>query len=161
MTGRSAEVTQWTKALREAVYHALIDPTALAVWLPPDGMTGAVHQYDPRPGGRFRLSLTYDDPSGEVRGKSSVGTDTVEGRFAEIRPFEAVVWVTTFDSPDPAFAGEMSITWSLADANGGTAITVLCEGIPEGIRLEDNETGSAHSLRKLSAFVEGGVGNHA
>ena len=31
------------------------------------------------------------------------------------------------------------MTVSLADANGGTEITILCEDIPKGIRPEDNE----------------------
>ncbi len=54
-------------------------------------------------------------------------------------------------------AGQMTITWSLADANGGTEVTVLFEDIPAGISLEDNELGSRQSLRKLAAFAERGT----
>ncbi|HEX8230356.1 MAG TPA: SRPBCC domain-containing protein, partial [Chloroflexia bacterium] len=61
------------------------------------------------------------------------------------------------DQPD--FAGEMTITWHLADAAGGTEVTVLCEDIPTGIRLEDNELGSRSSLQKLAAFIERTTGN--
>jgi hypothetical protein len=35
-----------------------------------------------------------------------------------------------------------------------TAVTVLCENIPRGARLEDNEAGSRSTLSKLAAFVE-------
>jgi hypothetical protein len=48
----------------------------------------------------------------------------------------------------------MKITTRLADTDAGTEITILCEDIPSGIRLEDNETGSRQSLRKLAALVE-------
>jgi len=70
-------------------------------------------------------------------------------------PYEKIVWVVEFESQQPEFAGEMRITWNLADADGGTEVTVLCEDIPKGIHLEDNETGSKSSLRKLSTFIEG------
>jgi hypothetical protein len=53
----------------------------------------------------------------------------------------------------------MTITWHLADAAGGTEVTVLCEDIPTGIRLEDNELGSRSSLQKLAAFIERTTGN--
>ena len=48
----------------------------------------------------------------------------------------------------------MRMTVSLADANGGTEITILCEDIPKGIRPEDNELGCKESLQKLAAFLE-------
>jgi uncharacterized protein YndB with AHSA1/START domain len=117
-------------------------------------MSGHVHTFEPREGGKFRMSLTYLDRLDSPRGKTSADTDTIEGRFVELLPNEKIVWVTEFESQQPEFAGEMRITWSLVDADGGTEVTVLCEDIPKGIHLEDNETGSRSSLRKLAAFVE-------
>jgi uncharacterized protein YndB with AHSA1/START domain len=81
-------------------------------------------------------------------------TDTVQGRFVELIPDEKIVWVTEFEANDPAFAGDMKITWSLKDANEVTEVTVRCEGIPNGIRPEDNEAGSRSSLEKLAALLE-------
>ena len=101
------------------------------------------------------MSLTYMDQSDSGRGKSSADTDTFEGRFVELLHNEKIVWVTEFESDEPDFAGEMRITWNLADADGGTEVTVLCEDIPKGISLEDNEIGSRSSLRKLAEFVVG------
>jgi uncharacterized protein YndB with AHSA1/START domain len=151
---RSTQVSQIIHAPRETVYRAFIDPNALVAWLPPEGMRGEVHAFDPRDGGAFRLSLTYLEPDESAQGKTSDDTDTVEGRFSELRPDERIVWITTFDSEDPAFAGGMRITWTLAAADHGTDVTVLCEHIPVGIRLEDNAEGSRSSLRQLAAFVE-------
>jgi uncharacterized protein YndB with AHSA1/START domain len=69
-------------------------------------------------------------------------------------PNEKIVWVVEFESQQQDLAGQMRITWSLTDANGGTDVTVLFEDIPAGISLEDNEIGSRQSLRKLAAFIE-------
>lgn len=156
-TGRSTRVSEVVKASRQTVYQALLDEDALATWLPPDNMTGQIHIFEPRVGGRFRLSLTYRDPADSPNGKggkSSADTDTVEGRFVELVPDEKVVWVTEFESQESEFAGKMRITWSLVEAGGGTEVTVICDDIPSGIRLEDNEAGSRFSLEKLAAFVE-------
>jgi hypothetical protein len=49
--------------------------------------------------------------------------------------------VVEFESPDPAFAGEMKMIVTLADAEGGTEVTITCEDIPAGIKPEDNEQG--------------------
>lgn len=151
---RSTRVSRLIKAPREVVYRAFLEPDAVASWLPPDGMKGQVHVLEPRVGGKFRVSLTYLNPEESLGGKTSADTDTTQGRFVELIPKEKIVWMTEFESEQPEFAGEMKIIWSLADADGGTEVTVVCEDIPVGIRLEDNELGSKLSLQKLAAFVE-------
>ena len=152
--GRSTQVSEIVKAPREAVYQAFLDPDAVAAWLAPDGMSAHVDILEPRAGGRFKMSLTYLDQQNRPRGKTSEDTDTSEGTFVELIPNERIVQVVEFESDQPDFAGEMRLTWTLADADGGTEVTVLCEDIPKGIRLEDNALGSQQSLRKLAAFVE-------
>lgn len=128
----------------------------METWLAPDTMQGKLHIFEPHEGGRIRMSLTYRDPSDAPggRGKSTDDTDTSEGAFVELKPNERIVQVFEFESDDPDFAGQMKMTWTLADADGGTQVTVLCEDIPKGVRLEDNELGSQQSLQKLAAFVE-------
>lgn len=153
-TGRTTRASQVIKASREAIYQAFLDPVALAEWLPPDGMRGEVHTLEPYVGGKFRLSLTYLNPADSLPGKSSEDTDTVAGTFAELIPNQKIVWVTEFESDQPEFAGEMRIIWRFADADGGTEVTALCENVPVGIRLEDNELGTRLSLRKLAGYVE-------
>ena len=154
MSGRSTEVSKIIHASREAVYRAFLDADAVAEWLPPDTMKGTVLDFEPRPGGKFRIALTYQNAEDAQRGKSSDDTDIAQGTFAEMVPNEKLVWVTTFDSPDPAFAGEMSITWRFEDEDGRTRVTSLCENIPSGVRLEDNELGSQQSLNHLAKYVE-------
>jgi uncharacterized protein YndB with AHSA1/START domain len=117
-------------------------------------MTGHVHAFDPRAGGRFSMSLSYQHAADSPGGKTTDDTDTFRGCVAELIPDEKVVWVVEFESGNPDFAGEMRVTWSLADGNPGTVVTVLCENIPPGIRPEDNEMGSRSSLENLARLLE-------
>ena len=43
---------------------------------------------------------------------------------------------------------------TLEAREGGTEVTILFEGIPPGIRPEDNEAGCISSLEKLARYVE-------
>ena len=44
------------------VYAAVVDQQALLAWLPPSGMTGKFERFDLRPGGSYRMVLTYARP---------------------------------------------------------------------------------------------------
>jgi uncharacterized protein YndB with AHSA1/START domain len=139
-------------ASRASVYSALIDADAVAAWMVPTGMTSLVHEFESREGGRFRISLTYDEQT--AAGKTSAHTDTYHGRFVELVPNERVVEVVEFETADPRLRGEMTITITLADAGGGTDLLAVHEGLPPGLRTEDNEAGWRSSLAKLAALVE-------
>ncbi|MER5550898.1 SRPBCC family protein [Streptomyces sp. NPDC002793] len=135
------------------VYGALLDRESLEVWLPPDGMHGRIERRDPRPGGGFRMVLTYVDPDDSL-GKTSDTTDVVDIGFAELVPPERVVQRAVFVSDDPSFAGTMTMTWHLAAAGDGTEVTVTATDVPPGIDRADHETGIASSLANLASYVE-------
>jgi uncharacterized protein YndB with AHSA1/START domain len=143
-------------APRERVYDALLDVRAVATWMVPDGMTSHVHLFDPREGGAFRISLTYDEPT-EI-GKTSAHTDTYHGRFVKLLPNEQVEQVVEFETTDPAMRGEMTIAFTLVDADGGTDVIAVHDRLPPGLSPADNETGWRMSLDKLAALVESGQG---
>jgi uncharacterized protein YndB with AHSA1/START domain len=149
----STRITRHLNAARSKVYRALLDARAIAKWRVPDGMTSKVHEFDPREGGTFRISLTYDAPT--RTGKTSAHTDTYHGRFVKLVPNEQVVEVVEFETTDPAMQGEMTITYSLADADGGTDVHAVHDRLPPGVSAADNETGWRMSLDKLAALVEG------
>lgn len=140
------------RAPRTAVYRALLDPEAVQQWMVPDGMTSRIHVFEPREGGVFRISLTYDAPTDT--GKTSAQTDTFHGRFARLVPDAEVVQVIEFEAADPALWGEMTITYTLADANGGTELVGVHENLPAGVVPEDNELGWSMSIDKLARLVE-------
>lgn len=148
----STSVSGFVRAPRREVYRALVDGEAIATWRVPDGMTARVHEFDAREGGRFRVSLVYDDPG--RAGKSGGATDTYSGHFAVLEPGRRVVEVIEFDSPDPAFQGTMTMTTTLADAEGGTKVVIRHDGVPASVAPQDNETGTRMALAKLAAFVE-------
>src|SRR5229473_5763118 len=119
----STRISCHINAPRAAVYRALLDARAVAKWKVPDGMTCHVHAIDAREGGSFRISLTYDAATGT--GKTTAHTDTYHGRFLKLVPNEQVVEVVEFETTDPALCGEMTITISLADADGGSDVLAV------------------------------------
>lgn len=135
------------------IYAALVDPTLVARWKFPAGMTCHVHSFDARVGGSLRVSLTYEDATGS--GKTSARTDTYHGRFVELVPGERVVEIDEFETADPALQGEMRITITLAESRGGTEVVGLHEGLPPGVDLADNEAGWRSALDRLAVLVEG------
>ena len=154
LTSHTSETSRIIKAPREAVYNAFIDPAAVVAWLAPDNMRAEVHHFDARENGIFRMSLTYLDPAQSPQGKTTADKDMFQGRFATLIPFEKIVEIIVFDSTDEKYAGEMTMTVTLADVADGTSVNLRFDHIPPGIRPEDNDEGSRQSLRKLAALLE-------
>jgi uncharacterized protein YndB with AHSA1/START domain len=141
------------KASPQCIYDAHIDPEALVSWLPPAGMKARLDSYDPHAGGTYRMVLAYDQGDYATLGKTSAHADVMRGRFVELVPHERIVQVVDFESDDPAFAGEMTMTWRFTPASGGTNVEVRAENVPAGIRPEDHEAAFDRrwrTLRRLS-----------
>jgi uncharacterized protein YndB with AHSA1/START domain len=136
------------------IFDALLDPDAVLAWLPPDGMTGRFDHFDARPGGSYRLTLTYLDPSSDP-GKTTAETDVVETRFVDIVPGVRIVQAVDFVSDDPAFSGTMTMTWELTPVAGGTRVEIRAENVPAGISADDHATGLASSLANLAQHLAG------
>jgi uncharacterized protein YndB with AHSA1/START domain len=137
----------------DRVYAALVDPEALTAWLPPDGMSGRFERFDARPGGSYRLVLTYADAS-TARGKATSESDIVEARFVDLIAGERVVQAVDFVSDDPAFAGTMTMTWQLTEVDAGTRVDIRADDVPAGISAEDHAAGLGSSLANLATYVE-------
>ena len=135
------------------VWAALVDPEALLVWLPPGQMTARFERFDARPGGSYRMVLTYADASG-APGKATADSDVVEARFVDIVPGERVVQAVDFVSDDPAYAGTMTMTWEIAAVAAGTRVDITAEDVPDGVSAEDHAAGLSSSLANLADYVE-------
>ena len=140
-------------ASSERAWAALVDPGALLKWLPPGEMTGRFERFDARPGGSYRLVLTYPDGSGAT-GKASADSDIVEARYIGFVPGERIVQAVDFVSDDPANAGTMTMTWQITAVDAGTCVDIIAEDVPEGISVEDHAAGLTSSLAKLAAYLE-------
>jgi uncharacterized protein YndB with AHSA1/START domain len=92
---------------REAAFEAFCDPARLAQWWGPAGFTSTIHEFDLRPGGRFRLTLHGPD-----------GTDHENDKeFLEVIEPERVV----FRHLQPMHSFTMAMTWD--EEAGGTRLT--------------------------------------
>jgi len=113
-------------------------------------MKGRVLELDARPGGVFRMELTYIDGN---QGKSSDHSDVTEVTFIELVPGERTVQRVVFDSEDPQFAGAMTMTWSLLETGDGTRVEIRADDVPPGISSEDHATGLTASLNNLASYL--------
>jgi uncharacterized protein YndB with AHSA1/START domain len=149
----TTRITRHIDAPPARLYRALLDPTSVQRWMVPDGMTSRIHSFDAREGGTFRISLTYDEPTSA--GKTDPHTDSFHGRFVRLVPDTEVVQAVEFETDDPATQGEMTITYTLVDAAGGTDLVGVHENLPPGVSPADNELGWSMSIEKLAGIVEG------
>ncbi|OBG62628.1 SRPBCC family protein [Mycobacterium sp. E735] len=155
--GRTDTASVVIAAPLNQVYAALVEPQALVEWLPPQGMSGRFDHFDARPGGSYRMRLTYAEPPASG-GKSSDDSDVVDGRFVEIVPGDRVVQAVDFESDDPSFAGTMTMTWAVtALSAGSTRVEIRADNVPPGISAEDHLEGLRSSLANLAAYLTSGT----
>lgn len=125
------------------VYRAFLDPDALAKWLPPNGFTCKVHQFDAQVGGNYRMTFTnFSSGNGHSFG----------GTYRELVPGERITYNDHFD--DPNLPGEMTTTITLRAVSCGTEMQIVQEGLPEVIPLEQCYVGWQESLVSLGKLVE-------
>ncbi|WP_440224734.1 SRPBCC domain-containing protein [Dokdonella sp. MW10] len=144
-------VERLVRGSRQRIYALMLDPEAVSRWKVPEGMHARVHAFEAREGGAIRVTLTYD---GEGEGKTDAHSDTYSGCFVTLVPGERIVDRIAFETGDPSMRGVMTTTITLADAVGGTLVTALHEGVPEGVSPADNETGWRMALDRLAGLVE-------
>ena len=116
-------------------------------------MTARFERFDARPGGSYRLVLTYLDAS-RAQGKATTDSDIVETRYIDIVPDARVVQAVDFESDDPAFDGTMTMTWEVTRVDGGTRVDITADDVPDGTSAEDHGAGLASSLANLSEYLE-------
>jgi hypothetical protein len=82
------------------------------------------------------------------------GRTTRVGRF--IRATRSAVYGAIIDpeTDDPSMQGEMRVTYTLTDAEGGAHLLAVHEGLPPGVPLADNELGWRLALDNLAALLE-------
>lgn len=136
----------------EKVYAAFVDADALVAWLPPAGMSGRFERFDPRPGGSYRMVLTYIDAPGSG-GKATVDSDIVEVRFVDIVPGVRIVEAVDFVSDDPAYAGTMTMTWEITGVDGGARVDITADEVPDGVSVKDHAAGMNSSLANLASYL--------
>ena len=153
MPRRTDTSSRLVDAPPDRVYAALVDPDALVTWLPPEGMSARFEHFDARPGGSYRLVLTYAEGAGGA-GKTTADSDVVEARFVELVPGARVVQDVDFVADDPRHAGTMRMTWELTPVGQGTRVDIRADNVPPGISADDHAVGLASSLANLADHLE-------
>jgi uncharacterized protein YndB with AHSA1/START domain len=136
------------KAAPEKVYRALLEPEALAKWIPPNGFTGKVHHQDARVGGTYKMSFTNF-----TTGKSH----SFGGTYLELVPGERLRYTDKFD--DPNLPGEIQVTVTLKQVLVGTEMNIEQAGVPAVIPPEMCYLGWQESLAQLAMLVEPEIPN--
>jgi len=130
----------------ERLYRAFLDADAMAKWLPPHGFTGKVHHLDATVGGTYRMSFTNF---------STGHSHAFGGTYLELVPNERICHTDSFD--DSNLPGEMRTTIALAQVSCGTELSVVQEGIPDVIPVEQCYLGWQESLTLLTLLVEADI----
>jgi uncharacterized protein YndB with AHSA1/START domain len=127
----------------EKVYRAFLEADALAKWLPPNGFACTVHHLEPEVGGTFKMSFrNFTTGNGHAFG----------GAYVELVANERLRYTDKFD--DPNLPGQMQVTVVLKKVSVGTELTIVQEGLPDAIPLEQCYLGWQESLRNLARLVE-------
>jgi uncharacterized protein YndB with AHSA1/START domain len=113
------------------VYAAFADPALLARWWGPAGFVNTFHEFDLRPGGRWRFDMR--GPDGTVYANESV--------FVEVTPGERVV----FRHVEPVHGFVMTMTFADEGGGGGTRVTWHMRFV---------EAGNEENFDRLGAVLE-------
>ncbi|RWL91615.1 MAG: toxin [Mesorhizobium sp.] len=127
----------------EKVYRAFIEADALAKWLPPNGFTCTVHEFEGKVGGAYKMSF---------RNFTTGDSHAFGGEFIELVPGERLRYTDRFD--DPNLPGQIEVTVTLKKVLVGTEINITQAGIPDAIPAEACYLGWQESLRNLAKLVE-------
>ena len=127
----------------EKVYRAFLEADAIAKWLPPNGFTCTVHQFEPKVGGTHRMSF---------RNFTTGNGHSFGGTYLELVPNERLRYTDKFD--DANLPGEMQVTVSLKKVSCGTELSIEQAGVPDVIPPEACYLGWQESLRNLAKLVE-------
>jgi uncharacterized protein YndB with AHSA1/START domain len=97
-------------APRELVFKAWTDPDHLAQWWGPKGFTNTFQEFDPKPGGFWRLVM--HGPNGVDHPNESVFVEVAPPErivFRHLEPVHAFLTTVTFTDRD----GKTEIVWSM------------------------------------------------
>jgi uncharacterized protein YndB with AHSA1/START domain len=130
----------------ERIYRALLDPDAMAKFMPPHGFTGRVLEINAQVGGVYRMQFTH---------LASGNTHAFGGKYLELVPNERIVNTDVFD--DPNLPGQMTTTVTLKAVFCGTELQVEQKGIPPQIPTEACYLGWQQTLELLAQLVEANV----
>jgi uncharacterized protein YndB with AHSA1/START domain len=132
---RTIEQSIVLDAPRDDVFRALTDADALNSWWTTSARS------DPRPGGAFVYDWEFEDASRNHR---------QQGEYIDVEPGRAISYPW-------AAGGETTVSFRLADADGGTEVKLTHSGFSADDEVYANHDGGwGHFLANLKSVLEGG-----
>ena len=107
---REIVTTRLIDAPRARVFKAWIDPDRMTRWWGPEGFTNTFHEFDPRPGGRWRFVM--HGPDGVDYRNESVFQELVESErivFLHLRTMHRFLVIVTFADE----GGKTRLVWRM------------------------------------------------
>lgn len=130
------------RAPREMIFAAWTQPELMMQWLGPDAARIADAQADPRPGGSYRVTLR-SNCAGEPGG-------VLTGSYLDVVPNERLRFTWTLPG---AATAETTVTVELSDAEGGTRLRLIHQGLPNEDLRARHEHGWGQCLNNLEALA--------
>lgn len=120
--GENLVVRHWVAAPPDRVWEAYFTPEQFHQFFAPEGLSIPLESVvlEPRVGGRFACTMVFDETGAE---------NPNEGVLLEFDPPNRYVGGVAVDQIEGAFRS----TWTFDAEDGGTLITVVQEGLPDGI----------------------------
>lgn len=137
-------VRHWVAATPDRVWEAYFTPEQFHLFFSPEGLSIPLESVviEPRVGGRFECTMVFDESGAE---------NPNHGTLLEFDPPHRFVGGEEVEGIEGSFRS----TWTFDDEDGGTLITVVQEGLPDGFagNPEVHEAFRS-SYRKLGRLLE-------
>jgi uncharacterized protein YndB with AHSA1/START domain len=124
------------------VFDAFADPAKLAQWWGPAGFTVPGVDFDPRPGGSYRIEM--QPPEGDAF--------HLAGEFREVDPPARLAFTFVWEPPDPDDV-ETLVELSLRELGGSTEVAFTQGAFKTEPRRELHRDGWADTFDRLEQFL--------
>lgn len=136
------EIKRVFDAPRDQVYRAWTEAEAIGLWMGPEGTVAEVTEFDPQPGGGYRIVI-----KGEERDYPVAGT------FVDVSPPERLVLTWIWETGD--YAGvETLVELTFAAVPEGTELSLVHRRLPDWTAAERHTEGWTSTFRCLAAYLE-------
>jgi glutathione S-transferase len=126
------------RAPRDKVFDAFVTPAVMKSWMCPRGMTIPEVSADPRPGGRFSVTMLARDGD----------RHTAAGEYREVKRPERLVYTWQWQG-DGMPNVETLITVSFTERDGATELRMTHSGFPDSGLRDAHTSGWNSSLNQL------------
>ena len=135
----SVRIARLVPASVEDAFAAWTRPELVARWFAPGEATVGAADLDVRVGGAWRVRM--DGPEGT--------TYVCEGRYREIDPPRRLVFTWDWAEGEHRMDRDTVVTVTFEEADGGTRVVVLHEGLPSPEQAEGHTVGWTMALDQL------------